>query len=377
MKQTIFKLCACAGILAAALGISGCRDGEAKTSQASGGALAGLDQRLTGSPQDKTALRQLYEDTLKSGESETVIYISSVAEEVQPLADAFARAFPGVRANFQRLMGDKLRARLDGEFNSGKRAGDIVIGGSIAQTLDSMPRDRWESFRPPTAGALEPRFRDADGYYTVAFQKGFTIAYNPSLIAAKDVPRDIRQVLDPRWKGRYGHLNFGATLAGDSALLKLYRDGQLNDAGLAEFAGGGGAAVPPSSELVPWVAQGRLAFTVWINAAAVIPQQQKGANVALSFSPRLDLLIDTGIGILKRPPNPHAARLLTAWIFTPEAQKILGELNFYGAMPDAPKARDLPPRDQYLNKDFAEDQKVLNELKEFRRGPLAAILKKS
>lgn len=376
MKRPIFQLCVLATALAAATVLNGCGNSEASTAPRPVNGLVGIDQRLTGTAADKAALRQLYQDTLTAGEGETVIYISSVAEEVQPLADAFARAFPGVRANFQRLMGDKLRARLDGEFNSGKHAADVIVGGSIAQTLNSMPLERWEAFVPPTASTLAPRYRDANGYYHVAFQKGFTTAYNPSLIAKNAVPRTIGDVLDPRWKGRYGHLNFGATMAGDAALLELYRAGQLDDAGLREFAGAG-AAVPPSSELVPWVAQGRLAFTVWINAAAVIPQQQKGANVALAFSPQLDLLVDTGIGILKHAPNPHAARLLTAWMFTPEAQSILGELNFYGVMPNAPKAKDLPPRDQYRNKDFTETPKVLTDLQEFRRVQLAAVLKKS
>lgn len=327
------------------------------------------------SPAEQAALTLLYQETLKAGESETVIYISSVAEEVQPLATAFAQAYPGVRANFQRLMGDKLLARLDGEFNSGKRAGDIVIGGAIAQTLESMPRDRWLAFAPPTAAALAGRYRDADNFYHIAYKKSFAIAYNPTLISKDEVPRTIAQVLEPRWKGRYSHPTFGAFSTSDTALMRMHNSGQLSDAQLRDFIDNGLAA-PPSSELVPWIAQGRLLFSVWVNAAAVLPQQAQGANVALSFSPSIDLLGETGIGILRQPPHPHASRLFKAWMFTPQAQAILADLKFYGVMPGAPAPTGLPGADQHLNSGAVDDQPTLDALRQFRKGPLAAILKK-
>jgi iron(III) transport system substrate-binding protein len=355
---------------------AGCHVGTASHEVREDTPGADIIARLTGSAADKSSLLQLYRDTLQAGEPEAVVYISSVAEELQPLTQAFADAFPGVKINFQRLMGDKLRARLDGEFNSGKHAADIVIGGSIGQTLSSMPKDRWQSYLPATASTLAARYRDPDNFYHIVYKKSFTLAYNPSLIKPEDIPRTIGQVLDARWKNRYSHPSFGAFSTADAAVRRLYEKGELNDSQLAAFVDNGMPA-PPSSEIVPWVAQGRLVFAVWLNAAAVLAQQAQGANVALAFSPALDILSETGIGILKGAPHPQAARLVTAWLYTPRAQAILSQLNFYGVMPGTPLPAGLPAPDQYLNADDVEDEQLLRDLSTFRRQHLSPALKKS
>ncbi len=344
-----------AGMLAACGGSS---SPQAAQAVASGQGLLGV------SASEREALQALHAQALAAGETEAIAYIGSVADELRPLVDEFAATFPGVRLNLQRLMGDKLQVRVDAEFSSGRRSADLIIGG-LTDLLALTQAERLQATAPPTVGPLPARFSAPGGVYHVPYKKGFAIAYNPTLIERNALPSTIAELADPKWRNRFGYPGLGVAGPGDVVLALNDREGRLTAAQLHAIHENG-VHGPPSSELVPQVAQGRLLFTVWTGAAAIIGQKAQGANVDIAFAPQLGVHLDTGVGLLKGAPRPHAARLAQAWLFTPRAQALLAELNFYGTMPDAPIPAGFPPLADYLNADLTENTELLALLTRFR-----------
>ena len=325
---------------------------------------------LTESAHDRAALDSLYQAARQAGETETVAYIGSVPEELQPLMDAFSKRFPGIRLNLQRMMGDKLHIRLDAEFNSGRRAADLVFGG-LTDLSTLTASQRLESYTPDTLGALDRQYYGPGDYFHAPFKKGFAVAYNPTLIKKNELPASIAELVNPKWKDRFGFPALARFGPGDLVLALSQQHGELSAEQLRSISNNG-LHGPPTSELIPAVAQGRLLFTVWSGAAAIVGQQVQGANLDIAFLPKLGVHLNTGVALLKGAPHPHAARLATSWLFTPQAQKIIADLNFYGTMPGAPLPPGFPPLSEYLNGTQPEDAHLVKLLEDFDVYKIAA-----
>jgi iron(III) transport system substrate-binding protein len=325
------------------------------------------------SPAENAALQTLYRQALQNNEKEAVAYIGSVPEELQPLMDAFTARFPGLQLNLQRMMGDKLHARIDAEFNSGRHAADMVFGG-LTDMRTLLRNGRLAAYVPPTLGALDRQFYGPGDFYHAPFKKGFSIAYNPTLIKKEELPATIADLVNPKWKGRFAYPSLAIFGPGDLVLALSQKNGALTDAQL-QWIEANGLHGPPTSELIPSVAQGRLLFTVWSGSAAIVGQQLQGANLGIAFLPKLGVHLNTGIGLLQGAPHLNAARLAKAWLFTPQAQAILADLNFYGTMPDAPAPRGFPPLNTYLNKDLPEDDQLIRLLETFHTHKAAVMVK--
>jgi iron(III) transport system substrate-binding protein len=188
-----------------------------------------------------------------------------------------------------------------------------------------------------------------------------------------EIPATVADVLNAKWRSRYTFPSSGAASPSGTALAILADRGEVTDAQVIAFDkyGSGG---PPSSELIPAVAQGRYAFALWTNAAAVIAQRDEGAPLQVAFSPKLSVLTNVGSGVLAQAPHPNSAKLFTAWLLTPKAQKILTDLYFYGAQPTAPLPKGFPAASQFLNGDLPEDEAYAARITAFqkRRATLAA-----
>jgi len=326
---------------------------------------------LTGDVATKDALVRLYGEAIASKEPGPTVYIASVPEELKPLTDAFARAFPGLRADYQRYIGDKLAARLDGEYASGKHSGDIVL----VSTLELRALGKTGRLQPlalPSPDIVDAQYRDPDGRFVSVYKKAFTVAYNPKLVPDAQVPQTVQQALDPRWQGRYTFPSAGnvAGGTGDTPMAILTASGRATDADVAKLYGDG-VAGPPSSELLPAVAQGRYAFALWVNAAAVQAQVDRGAPLKLAFPPKLAFLANVTAGVLDKAPHPVSSRLFIAWLLTPAAQKILADLNFYGTAKGAPVPNGYPAADRFLNAGQPEDEAWADRLQSFHQHRLA------
>lgn len=311
---------------------------------------------LTGDDATKAALVQLYQEARAAGEPGPTIYIASVPEEHKPLTDAFAEAFPGLRADYQRYIGDKLSARLDGEYASGNHTADVVLV-SVIELRSLKEAGRLSAFSPANVATLDAQFRDPDGAFYSFYKKPFAVAYNTNLVRPNEVPQTIADVLNPRWRGRFTFPSSGnaASGSGNGPLLLLQEQGKVSDNQIADlFRYGAGG--PPSSELLPSVAQGRYAFSLWVNAAATQAQIDRGAPLAIAF-PR-DLSVHTNVagGVLSEAPNPISSRLFLTWLLTPRAQEILAQLNFYGTTTGAPSPQGYPPLSAFLNAGVVEDE---------------------
>ena len=85
-------------------------------------------QSWSGSAADDAAIMKLYDEALKAGESEVVIY-GAYAGLFRPIWDLFTKRFPKVAIVGNPVSGAQMSAKLDAEFSSKQQTADIVTSG--------------------------------------------------------------------------------------------------------------------------------------------------------------------------------------------------------------------------------------------------------
>ncbi|MBM3346851.1 MAG: hypothetical protein FJY55_10205, partial [Betaproteobacteria bacterium] len=139
-------------------------------------------------------------------EGEVVFYIVLVDSVAKRIGDAFTAKY-GVKYYFIRLSTGPLAQRYFAEAESGNIAADVVIfaGPHQAFTVDGVKKGWVE----PLSAANLPAVRS--GAVPARFNKGETvivqvapwqIGYNTQKVKAAEAPRNLDDVLNPRWKGQ-------------------------------------------------------------------------------------------------------------------------------------------------------------------------------
>lgn len=298
-------------------------------------------------------LSSLYDAAKAAGEKEVVIY--TPYGNHQPLWDAFAATFPGITPTVVVTTGAPLFAKLEAERATGSHAADLLF--SNLSTVTVLQKQGYLTPDVPvTAAALPDRYKEPGGFFQVPFLNLFTLVYNTRLVPEAELPKTLDEVLDDRWKGRITYGQVTGTGATDFNLATLDHNGALTAEQLAKIHAN---AVHSESNAaaIQQVAQGRAVFDLWAPTQSVVPVIADGAPLAILPLADSSLVWGPGFALLEGAPHQSAAKLLKAWIYTPDAQKLYAEhTNSYGTLPGTSKPEALPEITGYAFHDIPADQ---------------------
>jgi iron(III) transport system substrate-binding protein len=148
----------------------------------------------------------------------------------------------------------------------------------------------------------------------------FVQSYNTNLVKKEELPRTYQDLAHPRWKGRLGieaeDEDWFAMIVkelGEEAGLRIFRD----------IARVNGFSVRKGHTLLAGlVASGEIPFALTTYSHGAEKMKQRGAPVEwFAIAPAIGRA--NGIGIVRKPPHPHAAALFADFLLSPEGQAIL------------------------------------------------------
>lgn len=203
-------------------------------------------------------------------------------------------------------------------------------------------------YRSPAADDIPARYTDPGGYWTGFAARARVIVYNTGQVKAAEAPASVRDLADPRWKGRAGLANplFGTTTAQVAALFVLWGDPAARKF-LEDVKANGVRIVTSNGEARDLVASGELA---WAFA------DSDDANVALEghkpvavVYPDQDgigtLVMPNVVALVKGAPHPDAARRLIDHLLSPGVEQRLAasEAAQMPLHPDVPVPAHVKP----------------------------------
>ena len=254
-----------------------------------------------------------------------VIYYTSVdlplAEKV---AKSFEAKFPGVAVRVERSGAERIFQRISQEYASRIYAVDAINSSDAAHFIVWKRDGMLAPFVPEDVAKHYPaEHRDPDGMFA-SFRIGLSgIGYNTNLVKPEEAPKSFADLLEPKWAGKIvkAHPAYSGTiLTGMHVLLDVLGWDHFEKLGKQRVMQIQSSTEPPKK-----LAQGERAVMADGNEYNLIQLKESGAPLEPIYAPEGTPVIIGNAAILKNAPNPNAAKLFYAWIFSKEAQQLMSD----------------------------------------------------
>lgn len=205
---------------------------------------------------------------------------------------------------------------------------DLFWNNEIVNTIRLKKRGLLRPFTLANQDDYPEAFRDKDRLWHGFAARARILLVNTQLVSEADRPKNLKDLADPRWKGRVGMAKplFGTTAThaaclfavwGDEKALAFFRslkDNQVQvlsgNKQVAQAVGTGQIAfgLTDTDDALGEIAEGRPVVVVY-------PDQEPNGLGAL--------LIPNTIALIKGSPHPQEAEKLAAWLFEPSVESRL------------------------------------------------------
>jgi iron(III) transport system substrate-binding protein len=243
-------------------------------------------------------------------------------ETIQRLEDAIEREY-GVR----------LRINFTPVGNYGQRSAELLseIQAGTTPSYDLYQSSDTTSAILRNGGAVErvdwapllpagtpPEMIAADGAHLIIYTDRFGLMYDPNVISESEVPRSLKDLANPRWRGRY--MVFVTPTTYLPWVVQLGREETLAALRAAVQNAGGADTLP--GQFTRYTAKEYP--MILVTGSFYLTAQLRG--IPARFTP-LDVSInsDHHVSVARRAAHPNAAKLLAAVLAGPEGQRISAE----------------------------------------------------
>ncbi len=297
--------------------------------------LAAALAALTGSSAfAATGVDALYEAARKEG---GLVWTEVPLDYNKAVAREFEKRYPGVKVALVPLGGTQIVQRFKLDKAAGKEEVDCLSSG-LTEAYPDLRRKGWLAPLDALPGwkgraAVD---RDPNGAYFYYANFEIVLMWNTALVKDAEAPKTVRELADPRWKGRV--VMFDPASAGVAvpmyrwtvSVLGLGLD-WLKSLRAAEVQLAANAA-----QMDEAVASGRRAVALTRDVEA-IAAKRRGAPVAFRIPADGRMLHRMPLAINAAAPHPNAARLFASWLLSPESRAALAAEGA-GAPPAGEKA---------------------------------------
>lgn len=151
-----------------------------------------------------TAAAQMSAEIVEGAKKEGKLtwYTSMNIDDSQPLLDLFMKKYPFVKTELWRGSSEKVLNKIQTETRAGKFLFDVVAVNAFEAGFIKA-NGLAQRYLPPSAAVYRKGFVDPEGYWVDIYDNFYVIGYNTKLVSKADAPKDWKDLLDPKWKGKF------------------------------------------------------------------------------------------------------------------------------------------------------------------------------
>jgi iron(III) transport system substrate-binding protein len=251
----------------------------------------------------------------------TVIVYSAYLSPIthKPIAEAFDRKY-GIKVQYLTARGSEMRERIRTEQAAGRFLGDTQHN-ALTNLLAGMAQE--QSMQPlghlPNAVRLKSAFKArADQFQVPVFTINYGFLINANLVKPGEEPKSWQDLLDPKWKGRI--LSDDPRASGGGRVMFHMTFDKFGREYHEKLAAQQLVFSRDYGEAVRRVARGEYAIYIPLILSEFQPISRLPVRYVI---PREGVTYGSyGVGILKNPPHPNAARLMADFYLSDEVQSI-------------------------------------------------------
>jgi iron(III) transport system substrate-binding protein len=278
---------------------------------------------------------------------------------------SFEAKYPGIAVRVERTGAERVFQRIGQEYAANIHAVDVANSSDAAHLIVWKKAGLLEPFVPEDVAKFYPaEHKDPDGNFA-SFRVWLSIiAYNTNLVKKEDAPKSFADLLDPKWKGKIvkAHPGYSGTIM--TATYQMQRD--LGWEFFEKLAKQNIMQVQSSADPPKRLALGERAVQADGNEYNIFQIKEKDGPVEPVYATEGSPLIVGPTGMFKAAPNPNAAKLFTAYSFTPECQQLIIDVGGLRSMhpQTKEKAGRTPFKDiKTMKDDAAAVEKMGDEIK--------------
>jgi iron(III) transport system substrate-binding protein len=255
------------------------------------------------------------------GEGKVVFYTATDVTVAEKLAELFKTKYPEIAVQVERAGSERVFQRIGQEYSTGIYSAD-VIETSDAVHFQYFKREGWlEPMVPQEVADKWPADeRDPDGNFAAYRAHLSVMAYRTDLISEADAPKTWTDLLEPRFKDKMvkAHPGYsGTVMTATFVLSELLGWDYFEKLGTQNVMQVQSSTEPPKK-----LAQGERALEVDGNEYNIFRLLDEGVPIKIVYPAEGSPLAVGNAAVLKQAPNPNAAKLFYAFLFSHEAQQL-------------------------------------------------------
>ena len=291
------------------------------------------------------ALAKEWEQVVSAAKKEgrVVVFGGPGPDRVRVFKEAFERAFPGIRVDYEGMHGNQASMRIIAERRAGKYLVDIHLGaaGSLYRALKHQG-----GFQPVRPILILPEVVDESKWfegkhwfmdpeenyiYTYSLAASTMVAVNTNLVRPREIT-SYQDLLNPKWRGRIVSSDIRSTGPGSGNARYWYLDPKLGPEFFRKLYGEMEIALSRNVEqMVDWLAKGRFAILLFPTLNEIDRAKEVGLPVDLvpAQEMREGYPVTAGFNsiLLMNPaPHPNAAKVYLNWLLSREGQTVFEKI---------------------------------------------------
>ncbi len=251
-------------------------------------------------------------------EKEVIWQFSGALKDIKPVIEGFQKKYPDVKLSTISIGAATIGGRVIIEANASRLTLDV--GTSFPIYLQPVfERDLLVKYNWSQLG-VDPKRILYEGRFIPFSDSARVWAYNTKMVSKGEAPKTMEDTLAPKWKG--GKIAVRAAPTGFNWLFPVWKQNKQKATDyLTRLEKQDVIPGKRDAEVANQVAGGEYPVGV-LSLTSVIPALEKRAPLALCpIGPTASDL--NGFWIPKGAPHPNAAKLLVAWLASPEGTKAL------------------------------------------------------
>jgi iron(III) transport system substrate-binding protein len=265
----------------------------------------------------------------------------------------FERKFPFIKVSEWRSDSKNLLSRAGSEFTSSRSLVDVIE--TTAEAMGVMKRDGMfqEYFTPEARHYPEDvKAKGKTGVYYLGDRETYnSLGFNTTLIAASDAPKTLKDLLDPKWKGKMSIAGTSTGVRWIGSMLDTMGREFLNKMAEQEVK----VQNMSGAALAGLVSSGEVPLSPTIFDADVTVAKQKGAPI--EWRPLDPVVATVGYSALSsKAPHPNGALLFLDYLHSKEGQQLIMKGGLW-----SPR-EDIGSLDQKFKKNYLDSKYSLEEV---------------
>jgi iron(III) transport system substrate-binding protein len=262
----------------------------------------------------------------RADEQQVVVYTALDREFSEPILAEFERK-TGIKALAKYDLEATKTVGLVGAIESEKDRPrcDVFWNNEIVHTIRLKNAGLLAKYKPAAAAGFPAEFKDPDGYWNGFAGRARVLLVNTNLVSPAGMPASIRDLADPRWKGKTGIAKplFGTTASHAACLFAVLGEEDANTF-FKSLKKNDIRIMSGNKSVALGVSAGTLAFGLTDTDDAIL-EVESGKPVTIVYPDsrpgRMGVLfIPNTLSLVKNSPNPEAGKQLIEYLLSPDVE---------------------------------------------------------